>query len=142
METDEELLDLEELSDLGEEAAQEEPAALDELEDFGEAEGEPLELLAEELDSVDELPEVDELDSAEGLPPSPASVGKAGPPVGAAVAGATATLSPELKKDLTNVLSYLDQLLEALPEEKIQEFAQSEYFGTYQRLFDELGLGA
>ena len=52
------------------------------------------------------------------------------------------TMSPELKRDVTSVLSYLDQLLEALPEEKIREFAQSEYFETYKRLFDELGLGA
>jgi hypothetical protein len=35
---------------------------------------------------------------------------------------------------------YLDQLLEALPEEKIREFANSEYFGTYKKLFEELGL--
>jgi len=40
------------------------------------------------------------------------------------------------------VLSYLDQLLEALPEDKIKQFAQSEYFGVYKRLFEELGLGA
>ena len=35
----------------------------------------------------------------------------------------------------------MDQLLESLPEEKIQEFAKSEYFGVYKKLFEELGLG-
>jgi hypothetical protein len=34
----------------------------------------------------------------------------------------------------------MDQLLESLPEEKIEEFAQSEYFDTYKKLFKELGL--
>jgi hypothetical protein len=37
-------------------------------------------------------------------------------------------------------LVYLDQLLEALPEEKINEFAKSEYFETYKKLFEEFGL--
>jgi hypothetical protein len=44
------------------------------------------------------------------------------------------------KKELKQVLSYMDQLLESLPEEKIEEFAQSEYFDTYKKLFKELGL--
>jgi pilus assembly protein FimV len=38
------------------------------------------------------------------------------------------------------VLVYLDQLLASLPEEKIEEFASSEYYDTYRKLFDELGL--
>jgi hypothetical protein len=45
-----------------------------------------------------------------------------------------------LKKDIKNVLSYLDKLLDSLPEEKIEEFARSEYFDTYKKLFEELGL--
>ena len=45
-----------------------------------------------------------------------------------------------LKQELKIVLSYMDQLLESLPEEKIEEFAQSEYFDTYKKLFEELGL--
>ncbi|MDY2923728.1 MAG: hypothetical protein SOT15_02340, partial [Treponema sp.] len=49
-----------------------------------------------------------------------------------------------LPKDLTNdikaVLSYMDQLLENLPDEKISEFAQSEQFILYKKLFTELGL--
>ena len=45
-----------------------------------------------------------------------------------------------LKQELKIVLSYMDQLLESLPEDKIEEFAKSEYFDTYKKLFEELGL--
>jgi hypothetical protein len=34
----------------------------------------------------------------------------------------------------------MDQLLESLPEDKIEEFAKSEYYETYKKLFEELGL--
>ncbi|MDR2742636.1 MAG: hypothetical protein LBB98_10865 [Treponema sp.] len=44
------------------------------------------------------------------------------------------------KNELRSVLSYMDQLLESLPEEKIEEFAKSEHFNTYKKLFEELGL--
>ena len=46
----------------------------------------------------------------------------------------------ELKSELRNILSYMDQLLESLPEEKIEEFAKSTYFDSYKKLFKELGL--
>ena len=46
----------------------------------------------------------------------------------------------ELKKDIKSVLLYMDQLLENLPEDKIVEFAKSEEFATYKKLFSELGL--
>ncbi|MCL2763204.1 MAG: hypothetical protein FWD36_08395 [Treponema sp.] len=49
-------------------------------------------------------------------------------------------ISPSLRKELKNVLSYMDHLLEALPEEKIEEFAKSDYFETYKKIFKELGL--
>ncbi|TVQ21412.1 MAG: hypothetical protein EA382_13655, partial [Spirochaetaceae bacterium] len=49
-------------------------------------------------------------------------------------------LPENLKGELRSVLSYMDQLLESLPEDKIQEFANSEHFKVYQRLFEELGL--
>jgi hypothetical protein len=45
-----------------------------------------------------------------------------------------------LKQELKTVLTYMDQLLESLPEDKIEEFAKSEYFDTYKKLFEELGL--
>ena len=46
----------------------------------------------------------------------------------------------DLRDEIKSVLAYLDQLLEALPDEKIEEFAKSEYFGVYKKLFVELGL--
>ena len=48
--------------------------------------------------------------------------------------------TPSFKKDLQIVLSYMDRLLEALPDEKIEEFARSEQFDTYKKVFKELGL--
>jgi hypothetical protein len=36
----------------------------------------------------------------------------------------------------------MDQLLESLPEDKIHEFANSEHFDVYKKLFDELGLSS
>ena len=45
-----------------------------------------------------------------------------------------------MKQEIKSVLSYMDQLLESLPEEKITEFAKSEQFETYKKLFTELGL--
>ena len=49
-------------------------------------------------------------------------------------------LSAGMKKELKNILSYMDHLLESLPEEKIEEFAKSEYYNSYKKLFKELGL--
>lgn len=49
-------------------------------------------------------------------------------------------LPVHLKNEIKSVLAYMDQLLESLPEEKIEEFAKSEYFDTYKRLFEELGI--
>ena len=46
----------------------------------------------------------------------------------------------DLKRDIKSVLLYMDQLLENLPEEKIMEFAKSDEFVTYKKLFTELGL--
>ena len=60
-------------------------------------------------------------------------------PLPAAEAGEM-EISPQLKQELKAVLSYMDQLLESLPDEKIEEFARSEYFDTYKKLFKELGL--
>jgi len=44
------------------------------------------------------------------------------------------------KSELKSVLSYMDRLLESLPEDKIEEFAKSEYFDSYKKIFKELGL--
>jgi hypothetical protein len=48
--------------------------------------------------------------------------------------------SSEMRDEVKKVLAYMDHLLESLPEEKIEEFAKSEHFDTYKKLFKELGL--
>lgn len=58
----------------------------------------------------------------------------------AAPAADDTTVSGDLKQDIKSVLLYMDQLLENLPEEKIIEFAKSQEFVTYKKLFNELGL--
>ncbi|WP_428768516.1 hypothetical protein V1L52_07800 [Treponema sp. HNW] len=45
-----------------------------------------------------------------------------------------------MREEIKSVLAYMDQLLENLPEEKIVEFARSEHFPVYKKLFTELGL--
>jgi hypothetical protein len=52
----------------------------------------------------------------------------------------TENIPTAIKAELKTVLTYMDQLLESLPEEKIEEFAQSEYFETYKKLFEDLGI--
>ena len=90
-----------------------------------EASAEPVELELMEEAGAEPL---EELGGQPAAPPRPA--------------GPSEELPEDLREDVKSVLSYLDQLLEALPEEKIKQFAQSEYFGVYKRLFEELGLGA
>ncbi|MDR0910449.1 MAG: hypothetical protein LBM77_11870 [Spirochaetaceae bacterium] len=52
----------------------------------------------------------------------------------------TAEIPADLKEDITNVLTYMDELLEYLPEDKIDEFKTSPHFAVYKKVFDELGL--
>ena len=52
----------------------------------------------------------------------------------------TETLPSDLKEEIKSVLSYMDQLLENLPEEKIEEFARSKHFEVYKKLFEDLGI--
>jgi hypothetical protein len=80
------------------------------------------------IDSLDEIPE-DVLPEED----EPKLVESAGEPDIAGIPG-------KFKNELKQVLSYMDQLLESLPKEKIEEFAQSECFDTYKKLFTELGL--
>jgi hypothetical protein len=49
-------------------------------------------------------------------------------------------ISPLLLDNIKSVLLYVDKLLEGLPEAKITEFANSDYFRTYRNVFKELGL--
>jgi len=117
------------------------------LETLAEAapEAEELSSLLEENDlpSVEALPEVEaepvELELMEELgAPEPAGeeLEAETPPA----KPGRQTLPEDLREDVKSVLSYLNQLLEALPEDKIKQFAQSEHFQVYTKLFKELGL--
>ena len=83
----------------------------------------------EALSADDDLEEIADEEEIDGKPEG-------------AKTGADAELGipRDLKNELKNVLAYMDQLLESLPEEKIEEFAKSEHFDTYKKLFKELGL--
>jgi pilus assembly protein FimV len=54
--------------------------------------------------------------------------------------GKVQNLPDGLTQEVKSVLLYMDQLLENLPEDKIIEFARSEHFATYKKLFSDLGL--
>jgi pilus assembly protein FimV len=84
-------------------------------------------------ESLEELLEVEEVPAIEPTPP-------AAPAAKSARAGAS-TVPDDLKDEIRAVLKYMDHLLEALPEDKIQEFASSDYFVMYKKLFEDLGLG-
>jgi hypothetical protein len=102
------------------------------------AAAEPVEL--EEISSLDEaalVPEISEEEedlmlSAVEEPSIPSAASAAAQPADDG--------SDRLKSEIKSVLSYLDKLLDSLPEEKIEEFAKSKYFDTYKKLFEELGL--
>ncbi|NBF41175.1 MAG: hypothetical protein GVY14_12250 [Spirochaetes bacterium] len=87
-----------------------------------------------DLDLEEEEPEAASATESEPAPQQQAGTGL---PSGGSEAG---ELPENLKQEIRSVLSYMDQLLESLPEEKIQEFARSEHFEVYKRLFEELGL--
>jgi hypothetical protein len=61
-------------------------------------------------------------------------------PADAPVESPAAGISPFLLENIKSVLLYMDKLLEALPEAKVTEFANSDFFKTYKSLFTELGL--
>jgi hypothetical protein len=139
------LLGSQEVEDLGGEELEE----LEELEDLGSEELETIEnetletLESEGLETLEsEEPEVRDSEVLEGLgdvdEAAPATDDDKAPEELEAAGGET--VPDKLKQDVKSVLLYLDQLLASLPEEKIEEFASSEYYDTYKKLFEDLGL--
>jgi len=92
----------------------------------------------EEEPAVAAAPSFEPVLDPEPLVPAfePEAAVPAGPPAPPTGSG----LSPDLKEELKAVLSYMDKLLASLPDEKIQEFAESEHFEVYKKLFEELGI--
>jgi hypothetical protein len=110
-------------------------------ESAGAEEAETAETVAEEPALEASEPEVaDEVPGASGL--SAAALASSGNDTSSSeeTDAPAETIPEELKEEIKTVLSYMDQLLENLPEEKIEEFARSEQFSTYKKLFKELGL--
>ncbi len=103
----------------------------------------------EALEAVEDLEDVTPVESALEEPapaaaartPAPAEPPRpARPARPAAPAAPSLVMNEALKNDLRNVLGVIDELLDALPEKKIREFAKSEHFAVYKKLFDDLGL--
>ncbi len=93
---------------------------------------EEAEELGEPVDEAEEVGNAEEVSAAEEvLEDAP----------DAEAGGGTAAIPDNLKDEIRTVLKYMDHLLEALPDEKIQEFASSDYFVMYKKLFEDLGLG-
>jgi hypothetical protein len=127
---------------LTEESAGETPAAR-----TVDSRGEDLEQIIPEGFLVKELDDETEtdfggagLDTLDEIPEDMLREENKGAAVKAAAEPELPGVSGNFKKELMQVLSYMDQLLESLPDEKIEEFAQSAYFDTYKKLFKDLGL--
>ncbi|MBU0928784.1 MAG: hypothetical protein KKA67_13630 [Spirochaetes bacterium] len=88
--------------------------------------------LESEEDAIEPVAESEAESEAEPEPSAPSP--------GMSAVASDGTVPDKLQRDVKSVLLYLDQLLASLPEEKIEEFASSEYYDTYKRLFDDLGL--
>jgi len=96
---------------------------------------------SDELDSSDELTSFDDLAADDVSDEPDVSETKSLSLVKTtAVNGANESIPSGFKQELKKVLSYMDKLLESLPDNKIEEFARSEHFDTYKKLFKELGI--
>jgi len=101
-------------------------------------------LPGEEAVTVEETPPVEEAPPMleEAAPAEiPAQETPASPVASAPVsAGGESVIDEALKNEIKDLLLYMDQLLESLPDEKVNEFAASEKFDTYKKVFKELDL--
>ncbi|MGA2479575.1 MAG: hypothetical protein ABSG63_12565 [Spirochaetia bacterium] len=122
--TETEDLELGELESIGDEPSAAKP---EEIEIDFESEKEPAAAEIEELQPA-ELGQAEEILEAEEIGEQQPERRGTGVP-------------DDLKDEIRTVLKYMDHLLEALPDEKIQEFASSDYFVMYKKLFEDLGLG-
>jgi len=123
-------LELEEILDEG---MQEAPVEELELDIDNEIEEEVEELAVDAADEMEDVDFVDLADADEEL-----SLDEDVPDLD--IHGSESEIPDKLKQELRSILGYMDHLLESLPEDKIQEFAQSDHFETYKKLFEELGL--
>lgn len=142
MDIDTELADIDELDDSVD--AEPSPVDLQETDDQNEEpeyDTEPESGLGFSEDSVEDSLEQRPTEAEAEAPTASENAPVAGEPEAGEVSEELSEELPEgLKEEIRSVLSYMDQLLESLPEEKIREFANSEHFEVYKRLFEELEL--
>ncbi|MDR3303747.1 MAG: hypothetical protein LBS86_04985, partial [Treponema sp.] len=90
----------------------------------------------EALDDItDALPEKPVNEETVSLPEKQAQE-RIEPPTEHSLTNITSYLTEELK----HVLSYMDRILDSLPDDRIKAFTDSEHFDTYKRVFTALGL--
>lgn len=117
------------------------PSADGETADIGEETvGEPEDSTADEIAAESNAEEEEEEDLTQYSPVDQVFNSKQWQPEGESSTETDESISPNMREEIKSVLAYMDQLLENLPEEKIIEFAQSEQFPLYKKLFNELGL--
>jgi pilus assembly protein FimV len=97
------------------------------FESDGDTAAEPEAVETIDLETAEPVLDAEEVPEAEEAP--------------AAKKAAEGGIPPHLQDEIRTVLKYMDHLLEALPDEKIKEFASSDYFVMYKKLFEDLGLG-
>ncbi|HOG63952.1 MAG TPA: hypothetical protein PLD82_00775 [Spirochaetota bacterium] len=95
-------------------------------------------LLDEEIINPDMISEMkDEVfDEPDSPDDEPVASDEVRPPSQEVVEG----MPERMRDDVRKVLGYLDNLFDELPEDKVKEFANSEYYDIYSRLFKELGI--
>ena len=135
-------MELEELEELSAAEDMEELSAAEDMEELSTAEDMGELSLNEDLEEIGALEELDREPPLEAEAEELESLTEEGLPLVEPVGepAEDVAIPVELRTDIKSVLTYLDQLLESLPEEKIREFANSEYFGVYKKLFEDLGL--
>jgi hypothetical protein len=93
----------------------------------------------EDIDpAIEEISLDNELAPPEEAPPRKPIEPK--PAIKSSAESLTGAVPYNIKQEIKAVLQYMDQLLDALPQEKIADFAKSEHFETYKKLFEELGI--
>ena len=118
-----------------EEAAAEEPIIADEAIFETAEEGGGIELSEEEEKILNEDFDIEAEAAAEPEAEAAAETAEE-----IAVTGEASAPDAALMNDITTILKYMDTLLGDLPEEKIREFSQSEFFPVYKDVFEKLKL--
>ena len=125
-------LDAEELDEIDLDESFEELVEEDSDAEIVEIEDDDLDVEPEEIVDFEDFEDEKIPDSTEPTPQEFANQARTALAIG--------SLPGDLQNEIKEVLKYMDQLLESLPDDKIQEFARSEHFEVYKKIFEELGI--